>query len=83
MPLHCLWRDLIGSCTHERNRLGAMAGANLFWAEVGTNQRDTEVETSKGRGLDVKSCVIIFKEADFDVTQGLSVIYKSLLRTTA
>jgi len=69
-------RDLVGNCTHEPNLLGAMAGANLFWAEVGTNPRDTEVETSRGRGLDVKSCVKIFKEADFNVIQGTSVIYR-------
>jgi biotin synthase len=53
-----------------------MAGANLFWAEVGTNPRDTEVETSEGRGLDVKSCVKIFEGADFDVIRGPSVIYR-------
>jgi len=68
-------RDLIGNCTHEPNILGATAGANLFWAEVGTNPRDTEIETSKSRGLDVKSCIEIFKEADFDVLKGPSVIY--------
>ena len=69
-------RDLVGNCTHEPNLLGVMAGANLFWAEVGANPRDTEVETSKGRGLDVKSCVRIFKEVDFELIQGPSVIYK-------
>jgi biotin synthase len=68
-------RDLIGNCTHEPNLLGPVAGANLFWAEVGTNPRDTEAETSKGRGLGVKSCINMFKEADFDVLQGPSVIY--------
>jgi biotin synthase len=69
-------RDLIGNCTHEPNLLGAVSGANLFWAEVGTNPRDTEVETSKGRGLDVKSCIKMLKEADFDVIRGPSVIYR-------
>ena len=73
-------RDLVGNCTHEPNLLGAMAGANLFWAEVGTNPRDTEVETSEGRGLDVKSCVKIFEEADFDVIRGPSVIYREPFR---
>jgi len=68
-------RELVGNCTHEPNILGAVAGANLFWAEAGTNPRDTEAETSKGRGLDVKSCMEMFKEADFDILQGPSVIY--------
>jgi biotin synthase len=69
-------RDLIGNCTHVPNLFGAVAGANLFWAEVGANPRDTEAETSKGRGMDVKSCMEIFKEADFNILQGPSVIYR-------
>lgn len=69
-------RELIGNCTHEPNILGAVAGANLFWAEVGTNPRDTETETSRGRGLNLKSCLEMFKEADFDILQGPSVIYR-------
>jgi len=68
-------RDLTGNCTHEPNILGATAGANLFWAEVGTNPRDTEVDTSKGRGLNVQSCIEMLKEADFDVLKGPSIIY--------
>jgi len=68
-------RDLIGNCTHEPNILGATAGANLFWAEVGTNPRDTEADTSKGRGLGVRSCTEMFKEADFEILQGPSIIY--------
>jgi biotin synthase len=71
-------RDLIGNCTHEPNLLGAIAGANLFWAEVGTNPRDIEVETSEGRGLDIQSCIALFKEADFDILQGPSIIYRPL-----
>jgi biotin synthase len=69
-------REVIGNCTHEPNLLGPAAGANLFWAEVGTNPRDTESETSEGRGLDVKSCMEMFKEADFDILRGPSVIYR-------
>jgi biotin synthase len=69
-------REIIGNCTHEPNLLGPVAGANLFWAEVGTNPRDTHVETSKGRGMDVKSCMEMLKEADFDILRGPSVIYR-------
>jgi biotin synthase len=68
-------RDVVGNCTHEPNVLGATAGANLFWAEAGANPRDTEVDTSKGRGLGVRSCKEMFKEADFDILQGSSIIY--------
>jgi biotin synthase len=69
-------REVIGNCTHEPNLLGATAGANLFWAEAGTNPRDTEAETSKGRGMGVKSCIELFRQADFDVLQGPSMIYR-------
>ncbi len=68
-------RTLVGNCTHEPNLLGAIAGANLFWAEAGTNPRDTEAETSKGRGLDVKFCMEIFREAEFELYRGPSIIY--------
>ena len=68
-------KDIVGNCTHEPNILGATAGANLFWAEVGTNPRDIETETSKNRGLDVKACIELFEEADYDVLNGPSVIY--------
>jgi biotin synthase len=67
--------NLNGNCTHEPNLLGPTTGANLFWAEVGTNPRDTEVETSEGRGLDVETCRKIFKETDFEILEGPSVIY--------
>jgi biotin synthase len=66
---------VIGNCTHEPNIMGATVGANLFWAEVGTNPRDTESDTSEGRGKDVKACMDMFREADFDVLRGPSLIY--------
>jgi len=69
-------KDLRGNCTHEPNVPGATSGANLFWAEVGANPRDTEAETSEGRGLDVKACREIFTEADFEVLDGPSQIYQ-------
>jgi biotin synthase len=68
-------RQVRGNCTHEPNILGASSGANLFWAEVGANPRDTEEETSAGRGLDVRTCVEMFKEADFKVLEGPSRIF--------
>jgi len=68
-------KNLIGNCTHEPNVLGATAGANLFWAEVGSNPRDIEADTAKGRGLDVETCMKMFQEADYDMLSGPSVIY--------
>jgi len=67
--------EVIGNCTHEPNILGAASGANLFWAEVGSNPRDTEADTAKGRGADVERCRKLFGEADYEVLQGPSKIY--------
>ena len=68
-------RELMGNCTHEPNLLGANCGANLFWAEVGSNPRDIKAETEEGRGLDVIVCKELFKEADYDILNGPSHIY--------
>jgi biotin synthase len=68
-------REVIGNCTHEPNILGATAGANLLWAEAGTNPRDTEIETSRGRGHSVASCIEMLKEAGLEMVQGPSIIY--------
>jgi biotin synthase len=68
-------RNLMANCTHEPNLLGANAGANLFWAEVGTNPRDTEKETSEGRGMDVYDCAKLFKESDYSLVNGASIFY--------
>jgi biotin synthase len=65
-----------GNCTHEPNVLGAVSGANLFWAEVGSNPRDTETETSEGRGLDIGACRKMFEEAELEVLRGPSEIYR-------
>lgn len=71
-------RNLMANCTHEPNLLGAATGANLFWAEVGTNPRDTEKETSEGRGLGVFSCKKMFSETDYDIVQGPSIFYSAI-----
>ncbi len=70
-------RMLIGNCTHEPNVVGAAAGANLFWAEIGPNPRDVEAHTEDSRGLDVAACRRIFQEADFEVLSGPSRIHNT------
>jgi len=64
-----------GNCTHEPCTLGAIAGGNLFWAEVGANPRDVEEKTEEGRGETVNSCRAIFHESDLDVLDGPSRFY--------
>ena len=68
-------RTVMGNCTHEPCTLGAVAGANLFWAEVGANPRDTEEKTEEGRGETVSGCSSIFQESNWDIWSGPSRYY--------
>jgi len=68
-------RSVMGNCTHEPCTLGAIAGANLFWAEVGANPRDIEKKTEEGRGETVSSCQSIFRESNWEVWIGPSRYY--------
>jgi len=67
--------DIAGNCTHEPNVIGAAAGANLLWAEAGSNPRDIEKETEGKRGMTVKDCIRVLKEAEWKVLQGPSRFY--------
>jgi len=49
-----------------------MAGANLFWAEVGANPRDVKANTEEGRGGTVDHCKKLFEEAGWNVHTGPS-----------
>lgn len=64
-----------GNCTHEPCTLGAMAGASLFWAEVGANPRDTEEKTEEGRGAGPEKCREFFEEAGCGILNGPSMFY--------
>ncbi|MBN1279769.1 MAG: radical SAM protein [Chlorobiaceae bacterium] len=70
-------RSVSGNCTHEPCTLGAIAGANLFWAEVGANPRDVQVKTEEGRGESANSCRSIFQESNWEILRGPSRFYKS------
>jgi biotin synthase len=65
-----------GNCTHEPNSIGAAGGANLFWAEAGSNPRDTDKETEGKRGMTVKDCRKIFLEAEWQVLEGPSKFFR-------
>ena len=71
-------RSVMGHCTHEPCTLGAISGANLFWAEVGANPRDIEEKTEEGRGETVGSCQSIFRESNWDLWSGESRYYNGL-----
>jgi len=65
-------REVPGNCTHEPNVLGAVAGANLLWAEAGSNPRDVVNDTETGRGFDVGRCQEILVDAGWQVLEGPS-----------
>jgi len=64
-----------GNCTHEPNVIGAAAGANFFWAEVGSNPRDSVKDTKDARGKTVTWCRNVLEEAEWKVLNGPSMIY--------
>lgn len=53
-------------CTHEPNTAALMAGANLFFPEVGASPRDGEADTGKGRGKGIEACRRIQREMDWN-----------------
>lgn len=64
-----------GNCTHEPNQLAVFNGANLLWAEVGSNPRDTEGKTEENRGWTVARCTELLEECDLKVLEGPSALF--------
>lgn len=52
-------------CVHEPDELCLMAGANQLYAECGANPRDTETETSNGRGFSVADARALLRKAEW------------------
>ena len=52
-------------CTHEPHSASLLAGANLFFPEVGASPRDGKADTEKGRGYSVERCHAIQKEMEW------------------
>ena len=53
-------------CTHEPHTASLMAGANLFFPEVGSSPRDLEDDSGKGRGRSLQDCALIYQEMGLD-----------------
>ncbi|MGC9324572.1 MAG: radical SAM protein [Desulfomonilia bacterium] len=53
-------------CTHEPNTATLLAGANLFFPEVGASPRDSIADTGKGRGQTLAHCRILMIEMGLD-----------------
>jgi len=69
-------------CTHEPHSASLMAGANLFFPEVGSSPRDSQADTGEGRGRSLKVCRQLFLEMGwnpdlpsncFDTTPGVEI----------
>ena len=66
-------KEIRGNCTHEPNPLAVNAGANLLWAEVGSNPRDTNAETV--RGWTINKCRELYHECGWEVLEGASTLF--------
>jgi biotin synthase len=53
-------------CTHEPHSASLLAGANLFFPEVGSSPRDGIDDTGKGRGHGIEDCQRIQREMNLD-----------------
>lgn len=53
-------------CVHEPNTIALMAGANLFFPEVGSSPRDNQNDTREGRGSGFEICSRIMEEMELD-----------------
>lgn len=68
-------QGIAGNCTHEPNQLAVFNGANLLWAEVGSNPRDTKGKTEENRGWTVPRCRELLEECGWDVLEGPSALF--------
>ena len=53
-------------CTHEPHSASLLAGANLFFPEVGASPRDGQADTGKGRGKGLEKCRQMHLEMGWD-----------------
>jgi biotin synthase len=53
-------------CTHEPHAASLLAGANLFFPEVGASPRDERADTGEGRGKSLASCRQLFLDMEWN-----------------
>ncbi|WP_373499878.1 radical SAM protein [Desulfococcus sp.] len=53
-------------CTHEPHTASLLAGANLFFPEVGSSPRDGQADTGKGRGRGIAACRAMQMEMEWN-----------------
>ena len=70
-------RSVLGNCSHEPGAVPIMGGANLLWAEVGANPRDTAEHTETGRGHSVAKIRQLFTETEWRTLDGPSSFFRT------
>ena len=70
-------RSVTGNCSHEPGAIPIMGGANLLWAEVGANPRDTAERTETGRGHSVAAVRQLFTETEWRTLDGPSSFFRT------
>lgn len=75
--------DIRNIAVHEPNLIGLTSGANVVYAEMGANPRDTIRDTAGHRGRNIRDCKSMLYEAGFEYIltapaqkRSLSNIYK-------
>lgn len=75
-------RSVKGNCSHEPGTVPIIGGANLLWAEVGANPRDTMEKTEEGRGHSVPAIRKLFEETEWQTLKGPSLFFDNLSHQT-
>ena len=68
-------RTVMGNCSHEPGTAPIIGSANLLWAEVGANPRDTTEKTEEGRGHSVPAVQKLFSESEWQTLEGPSSFF--------
>jgi biotin synthase len=69
-------------CTHEPHAASLIAGANLFFPEVGSSPRDLCADTGQGRGSSIERCRQMFGEMGWDPDLPSNCFYTASRRAT-
>ena len=72
-----LGRGVAGCYVHEPDVLGAQSGANVIWSVVGPKLTSgTAADSTNGWGLSVADCQELLREADWQLHQGPSQLFR-------
>ena len=73
-------KDIYAMGVHEPNAPSLLSGANMIYAETGSNPRDIAEDTREGRGRSVAACKRMLQEAGFKTFDGPAPSLQGWLR---